>query len=82
MVQRGTRVTFRPPTPAKRSASGQKGEEKEHIPGVWWTLDKSPGGWWLMPIDLLAKAWAEHHSDRLTNGCLDAPARRLQQYFG
>jgi transcription termination factor NusB len=35
-----------------------------------------------MPIDLLAKAWAEHHSDRLVNGCLDEPAQRLQQYFG
>jgi hypothetical protein len=47
--------------------------------GVWKVLDRGPSsnGWWLMPSDETAKAWAKHWPNQLTQGCIEVNGRLL-----
>lgn len=79
-MKRGSTVRFKPAKPARKAATG-RGEQVEQIPGTWYSVETSPTGWWLMPSDPRARAWAADHPGRLVSGLLDAPARLIEPSF-
>jgi hypothetical protein len=49
------------------------------VRGGWRTIDRSPDGWWLQPVDDLARRWLAVHGSKAgaTSGCISVHTSRL-----